>query len=186
MLCLMLVPLLLVCGLGVAAAQPEVELMRSAPELSAKLPDGRKLLLAQHRGKVVALSFIYTTCTHCQRASQTLNKLQKEYGPRGFQSLGVAFNEDAGKLLPGFLKEFGIEYPIAIGGAMDLFEFLDIPPQSVQLPQLVFIDRKGVIREYFGGTSPFFADEEKNMRAMIEKLLSEPAAKVKGKSTARP
>ncbi len=159
--------------------------MRPAPELSAKLPDGQKLRLAQHGGKVVALSFIYTTCDHCQRASQTLNKLQKEYGPRGFQSLGVAFNEDAGKLLPGFLKQFGIEYPIAIGGAMDLFDFLGIPPQSVQLPQLIFIDRKGVMREYFGGADPFFADEEKNMRATIEKLLSEPAGKAKGNPKAR-
>lgn len=186
MLRLALVSLLLICGSGIAAPQPDVELMRSAPELSVRLPDGRPLRLSEHRGKVVALSFIYTTCQHCQRASQTLNKLQKEYGPRGFQSLGVAFNDDAGKLLPGFLKQFGIEYPVAIGGALDLFEFLNIPPQGVQLPQLVFIDKKGVMRAYHGGTDPFFADEEKNMRATIEKLLSEPATKPKGHQKARP
>jgi peroxiredoxin len=177
----MLVALLLMCGLGAAAAQDEVELMRPAPELSARLPDGRKLLLAKYRGKVVALSFIYTTCPHCRHALQTLNKLQKEYGPRGFQSLGVAFNDDAAKSLSGFLKQSGIQYPFATCGAMDLFDFLNIPAQNVDLPQLIFIDRKGMIREYFDGSDPFFADEEKNMRATIEKLLNEPAAKAKGK-----
>jgi cytochrome oxidase Cu insertion factor (SCO1/SenC/PrrC family) len=141
-----LVPMLLIFGLGVAAAQADVELQRIAPELKVKLPDGRKLRLSEYRGKVVALSFIYTGCEHCQRASQTLNKLQKEYGPSGFQPLGVAFNEDAAKLLPGFVKRFGIEYPIAIGTVMDLFDFLRVPPQRLELPQLVFIDRNGVLR----------------------------------------
>ncbi len=178
--------LALVSVLLFAAPPPDVELMRPAPELSVKLPDGRPLRLSEHRGKVVALSFIYTTCEHCQVASRTLSKLQKEYGPRGFQSLGVAFNEDAGKLVPGFVKILGLEYPIAIGGAMDLFEFLNIPPQSVRLPQLVFIDRKGVLRAYYDGADPFFSDEEKNMRATVEKLLSEPAAKPKTHRKAHP
>jgi peroxiredoxin len=164
---------LLLCCLGFAAAQPDVELGRLAPELLARLPDGRKLELSGYRGKVVALSFIYTTCDHCRRTSLTMNKFQKEYGPRGFQALGVAFNEGAGKLLPGFLKETGIGYPVATGTAMDLFDFLDIPPQTVDLPQLIFIDRKGIIREYFNGTDSFPAREEEFLRALIEKLLGQ-------------
>jgi hypothetical protein len=43
------------------------------------------------------------------------------------------------------------------------------------MPQLVFIDRTGVIRAYYPGTDKFFLDEEKNMRAQLESLLKAPA-----------
>ncbi len=172
MVFVMLAPLLLLC-FGVAAGRPDVELGRPAPELPVKLPDGRTLRLSGYRGKVVALSFIYTTCAHCRRTSQTMNRLGKEYGPRGFRPLGVAFDANAAGLLPAFLKEAGIQYPVAIGTAMDLFDFLDIPPQDIDLPQIVFIDRKGIIRKYFNGPDAFPDGEEKTLRAWIEKLLSE-------------
>jgi hypothetical protein len=44
------------------------------------------------------------------------------------------------------------------------------------VPQLVFIDRKGVIRAQYAGNDPFFKDEERNVRAQIEGLLKEGAA----------
>jgi len=47
----------------------------------------------------------------------------------------------------------------------------------MKVPQLVFIDRTGVIRAQYSGVDPFFSNEEANMRAEVEKLLSEPVAK---------
>ena len=38
--------------------------------------------------------------------------------------------------------------------------------QNFYVPQMVFIDRKGVIRAQYGGTDPFLGDQqEANMRA---------------------
>lgn len=85
--------LLFLVGLGLLAAPPDVQVPLPAPELSIKLLDGRQVLLSAHGGKVVAVEFLYTTCVHCQRASQVIGKLQQEYGSRGFQALGVAFND---------------------------------------------------------------------------------------------
>ena len=56
--------------------------------------DGHQTLLSSYRGKVMALLFVHTTCPHCQHASQVFTEIQKEYGPRGFQALDVAFNDD--------------------------------------------------------------------------------------------
>ena len=47
--------------------------------------------------------------------------------------------------------------------------------QNFYVPQMVFIDRKGVIQAQHGGTDPFLGDQqEANMRGLIERLLAEP------------
>ena len=55
-----------------------VDVPRPAPEFSAKLPNGGQILLSKYRGKVVALEFLFTTCPHCQHASQVMSQLQTE------------------------------------------------------------------------------------------------------------
>jgi hypothetical protein len=53
------------------------------------------------------------------------------------------------------------------------------------VPQLVFIDRKGVIRAQYGGSDPFVAsNEEANIRGMVEKLLREGGAPTTAKPPA--
>src|SRR4030095_13235894 len=85
---------------------------RKAPEFVIYLPDGTQSLLSQYRGKVVALEFLYTTCVYCQQTSQLMNKLQAEYGPKGFQALGVAFNDYADKLVSAYVRQFRLAYPV--------------------------------------------------------------------------
>src|SRR5947207_2063281 len=94
--------LLLATSLAVWAA----DLPRKCPEFSLHLADGKDLALSQLRGKVVALAFISTTCPHCQRYTQTLSAIQKEYATRGVQVLAAAFNDGAQSLLPAFLAQF--------------------------------------------------------------------------------
>jgi hypothetical protein len=50
--------------------------------------------------------------------------------------------------------------------------------QILRVPQIVFIDRKGVIRQQRGGGSDpdFFNNEENIIRTEVEKLLTEPGA----------
>src|SRR5579884_1389421 len=66
----------------------------AAPEFVVNLPGGKQLLLSSLRGKVVVMEFLFTTCPHCQHASQVFTQLYSEFGSRGFQPVGVAFNED--------------------------------------------------------------------------------------------
>ena len=165
-------------GLGwPLAALLAAEVPRPAPEFVIKLTSGQQLLLSQYRGKVVALEFLSTTCPHCQTCSALLERMHKEYGPRGFQPLGVAFNEMAGMLVGDYIKHLQLTFPVGISERDPVLNFLQHPMiMRLLVPQLMFIDRKGIIRGQHGGEADFFKDEEKNMRAQIEALLKEPAA----------
>lgn len=170
-------------GLGLALALGLVtaaDIPRKSPELSVQLPSGKHLLLSQFRGKVVLVEFVYTTCPHCQNSSQLVEQLYKELGPKGFQPIAVAFNPDADKLVPDFARQFGLTFPVGFAARDTVIEYLQHPMiQPVYVPQLVFVDRKGVIRAQHGGEDPFLNNLEVNVRAQIETLLAEPAGSVR-------
>lgn len=166
-------------GLGLSVAPvAQAQVPRPSPEFVISLPSGQQLLLSQYRGKVVAIEFLLTTCPHCQTCSSLLDKLYKEYSPRGFQPLGVAFNPMAGMLVPDYVKGLQLSFPVGVSERDPVLDYLRHSSSLRMLvPQLVFVDRKGVIRAQHAGDSDFFKDEEKNMRAQIEVLLKEPGPK---------
>ena len=141
------------------------------------LANNQRMTLANYRGKVVLLAFIFTTCSHCQHTVGIMSEVQKEYASRGFQALGSAFNETAAQLLPAFLAQFHPNFPVGYSARATVLEFLQIPSNMpLSVPVLVFIDKKGIIRsEHMGSDDPFFKDQEKSMRAELEALLKEPA-----------
>ena len=98
---------------------------RQAPEITWTVPGQGQQMLRQYLGKVVAIEFIYTTCNHCLIPAQALQKLQREMGEQGLQTIAVAFNPNAPF---GGYKQSGIgrEY-----GRYGLEEFLQV--KSLQL-----------------------------------------------------
>ncbi len=163
-----------VVGMALALTSAAAEVPRPAPEFAVKLPNGQQLLLSQYRGKVVALEFLLTTCPACQDASRVLNRMYQEYGPRGFQPIGVAFNDMAMMLVPDYVKNLGLTFPVGVGAREAVLDFLQHSPiMRMLVPQLVFVDRKGIIRAQYSADDPFFTDKEKNMRTQIEALLAE-------------
>src|SRR5580692_9411782 len=156
------------CTLALHAEIPPAP--RPAPEFTIRYADGNQVPLSSFKGKVVALTFIFTTCIHCQHASQAFSKLYTEYGPRGFQPVGVAINDKVG---------FSPLEPV--------LAFLGISPmERYVVPQIVWIDRKGMIRSQ---TSPLTGDEqmrtEAYWRSMIETLLKEPVETTKKHTATR-
>jgi thiol-disulfide isomerase/thioredoxin len=150
------------------------EALKPAPELKVALAEGGDFLMSKQRGKVVALAMVYTTCAHCQRTSQVLDKLYREYGGRGFQPVAVACNDGAELLAGAFARELQLGFPVGIGYPGLMFEYLGIAPRPIRLPVLVVIDRKGMIRWTFTGESPLFTNTETNLRKMLGPLLAEP------------
>ena len=104
------VPLLSIC-VGVAAI-PAAEVPRPAPELSFTLPSGQQVNVDSYKGKVVALEFLSTTCTHCQRTAATIEKLYRELGNRGLQPLGVAIDPEASERVSTFSSDLKLTYPV--------------------------------------------------------------------------
>ncbi|HXG32423.1 MAG TPA: TlpA disulfide reductase family protein [Bryobacteraceae bacterium] len=151
---------------------------RPSPEYVIRLTTGQQILLSSLRGNVVALMFISTECPHCQQTAQLMDRLYKEYGPKGFRPVAVAFNEMAMMLVPDFIKRHNISFPVGYDFRETVYAYIERSPMlRTYVPILVFIDRGGTIRAQYLGDDNFFRDQEKNIRTMIEQLLREPAGK---------
>ncbi|MEO8591928.1 MAG: TlpA disulfide reductase family protein [Candidatus Solibacter sp.] len=150
------------------------ESSRPSPAYTIQRLGAPAITLAQYRGKIVALAFIHTTCTHCQQLTTELNLLAKDYTPRGVQFLECAFNEDAASALPGFLQRYSPPFPVGYGTPASVMAYLQrtiTDPRPMYVPQMVFLDRAGVIRAEFPGEDPFFQDAPANIRAQLDKML---------------
>jgi len=160
---------------------PAAESSRPSPAYTIQRLGAPPIPLTQYRGKIVVLAFIHTTCSHCQQLTTELNLLANEYTPRGVQFLECAFNEDAPTALPEFLKRFSPPYPVGWGTSASVMAYLQrtlTDGRPMYVPQMVFLDRAGVIRAEFPGEDPFFLDAPANIRARLEKMLK-PATKKK-------
>src|SRR5258708_5800232 len=145
---------------------------RPAPEFSIQLASGKEILLSSYKGKVVGLEFLLTTCPHCQKTSQTLNRLHRELGAQGFQPIGVAINEMANMLIGDFSKQFNLTYPVGYSLRDKAMTFLQHPlTTTMMMPQIVIIDRAGSIRHQIAGNDKLFDNDEKNLRDLITPLL---------------
>lgn len=150
---------------------------RRSPEYTVKLTTGQQLLLSSYRGKVVVLMFVSTDCPHCQVTSRFLESIQKEYRPRGVQTMAVAFNDMAMMLVPGFVSQTGASFPVGYDVRESVFSYLQLPLNfRMFVPSMVFIDRQGMIRGQYIGDDKFFEDQERNIRNTLETLLKAPAA----------
>lgn len=169
-----------------AASLVGADLPRTAPEFQVRMTNGKDLLLSNFKGKVVVLEFLLTTCPHCQKASQTMNRLYKELGPMGMQPVGVAINDMANIYVDDYVKQFNLNYPVGFSPRDPVIEFLQHPVMmSLMMPQLVIIDRKGVVRYQYAGNDPFFENEEKNLREILLPLLKPAAPAAKPKAPAK-
>jgi len=162
------------------------EIPRPAPDFAVLLPDGGQIQLSQYHGKVVVLEFLITTCPHCQHAAQVLTKMQQEYGPRGLQAIGCSFDPMPRLVVPDFVKNLDLKQPVGYSFQQLVYDFLQVDPgYAVHVPQLVFIDRKGVIRNQSGARGDGETAKEENVRKWIELLISEPGGSAKKSAPAK-
>lgn len=152
------------------------DIPRKASELVIQLPDGGQKLLSQYRGKAVCIAFVLTTCPHCQVTSQFMSQMQTQYGPKGFQALAIAFNPMAKMLVPDFVRDYKVNFPVGYAEREPVNSFLQNPAESaLHVPQIVMVDRKGMIRQQSLPRNDSNTSSEANMRKMVETLLAEPA-----------
>lgn len=104
---------------------------------------------------------------------------KNQYGPRGLQIVGVAFNPMANMYLPDYIKQFTPNFPIGWALRDPVLEYLQHPVfLQLYVPIVVFIDSNFTIQEQHLGDDPYFKNEDANLRASIEKLLkTSPAQK---------
>jgi peroxiredoxin len=187
-----LVGSLLSSGLALQAAAP---VPRPTKEFTIVLPSGKQTLLSSYRGKVVMLTGMFTTCPHCQALSKIITKLQGELGPRGFQALGVAFNDEVNtpnnaanaQVTAQFVSQFQIGFPVGYAPRASVLSYLGISDvESWAVPQVAIIDRKGVIRAQSASRGTADLQSETYLRKYLGDLLDEGGAKSATPSKATP
>lgn len=118
-----------------------------APEFALESLDGKTVRLSDFRGKAVLVNFWATWCQPCKIEMPWFEEMQKQYGPQGFQVVGIAM-DDAGKdEIAKFARDVGVNYPILIGK-----EAVGDAYGGVQfLPSSFFVDRDGKVVDHIFG-----------------------------------
>lgn len=152
---------------------------RPAAPLTMKTFDGQQISLQDLKGKVVAVMFFSTTCPHCQDTTRILNPIYAQWKSRGLEILGLAMNPEAAAGLPEFKQKFNVQFPLGLATRSEMTRFAEISVMArFYVPYMMFVDRNGVIREeHPGGDKPFYANQEANLKASLDRLLSEPIGK---------
>ena len=167
--------LLVLVLIASALALASVSVSRKSPEFTIYESSGKATPLSSLKGKVVVMEFLFIRSEHCLRVAQTLNKLHSELGPRGFQPVGVVFDPpnaanasvQSWALMVDYFK---LTYPKA-----DVDSYLGRAGNEIlNIPQIVVIDRAGMIRATSGGAGgdPKLEDEN-SLRNLINDLLAE-------------
>jgi peroxiredoxin len=152
-------------------------LPRKSPEFTITEAPGKSTLLSSYRGKVVVLGFIFTTCPHCQVFSAALERIYKDLGPRGFQPIDVAWNQNAQSLTSGFIRQNNLTFPVGYGEYDPVMSFMGFSVMDRPVvPLVVVIDKKGMIRAQSPPQGDANLQDETKLRALIESLLKEPSA----------
>ncbi len=150
---------------------------RSSPELVINQPAGRTTLLSSYRGKVVMVAFLFLRSPKCMELATTMNKLNAELGPRGFQPVAIAFpapQSDASAELVGSMAEYlKLTYPFGYTSKETVDQYLGREERELlRVPQVLIIDQSGVIRAQTGGKQGNLAlEDESYLRALIEQML---------------
>jgi len=113
--------------------------------------NNRAVTLSDYKGKVVVLDFYATWCEPCRAETPRLVQLQKEYGPGGLQVIGLNVGGENDRAhVPGFAKEFGIEYPLGFPDDSLVDQYLT---DNQNIPQAFVFDRNGEMVKRFVGYS---------------------------------
>ena len=134
-----------------------------APSISLTDIGGKKLDLADYKGKVVVLDFWATWCEPCRMEIPGLVEMQDKYAKQGFSVIGISMDDEAGPVVQ-FYKEFKLNYPVAVGNQ----RIGELYGGIFGLPTTFMIGRDGrIYAKHTGATgSSVIEDEVQQLLAM--------------------
>jgi cytochrome c biogenesis protein CcmG/thiol:disulfide interchange protein DsbE len=148
------------CGQPANSAQLTASLGKPAPAFTLEDLGGKKVSLADYKGKALMINFWATWCTPCRIETPWLIELRNQYAAQGFEVLGISADDidhgDPERLIEEkqgiarFVRKMQIPYPVLIDGdsISQPYGGLDVLPTSF------FVDRNGnLVAEQVGVTS---------------------------------
>ena len=172
--------ILAVLTLALAAGlQAQLPVPRQATELTITQADGTRTLLSSYKGKVVVVQFLFTSCPHCQRLSQELTRLAPEFKGQ-VQMIGVAFDSADAVKVRDYVKYIDVGFPVGYSDRNAVMTYLGLNDmiQRIGVPQVVVIDRQGVVREQSEALGGGQLGNPAYLKPLLTKLVNEPAGAV--------
>lgn len=156
--------LALLLGLGGTARLPATPVEGElAPDFRLQAANGSWLELRELRGSLVLLNFWATWCAPCRREIPALDKIAREFQPRGVRVVGVAVDESGWRVVRPFLSQYGVRYPVVLANRETKQKYragIEI------LPYTLLLDRRGHVLTSFNT-----ALEEDDFRTLLEQAL---------------
>ena len=169
---------LALAALPLFAQEPQVP--RKADNIAIQMAPGKYVWLSDYSGKTCILAFILTSCPHCQFTVGLLNHIRKDYPEKDAAVIASAIEPMSSLNIPDFLKKIAPAFPVGYNDQKYVAKFLGYGANDpLMMPQLVFIDRTGVIRVQYSGDNPALANDiqEKSLRDALEKTIRESGKK---------
>ena len=123
--------------------------------------DGKKVNLADFKGKPVLIDFWATWCPPCRDAIPAIEKLHKTYSGKGLVVLGISLDQGGWDDVKSFIAEYGITYPVLKGTEEVAAQY-----KVRTIPMLVIVDKEGKIYKRYLG----FGDDqqlEKEIKSVL-------------------
>jgi thiol-disulfide isomerase/thioredoxin len=144
--------------------EPVIRFVRNpdpAPDFKLTSLDGQPLILAAFQGKVVFLNFWATWCGPCRAEVPDFVALQEKYKDH-LQIIGLDVDDDDTAEIQKYVKETGIDYPVAMSPDDVRVQYGGIPA----LPTSFILDTEGrVVQKHVGYTDPQLYETE--IRALL-------------------
>lgn len=125
------------------------------------------------RGKVVLIDIWAFECWNCYRSFPWVKDLQRQYGKRGLQVIGVHTpeldEEHNREKLEEKVREFELDFPILTDNQYRYWRALE----NRYWPSWYLVDKSGHLRQRFVGETHTGDANDKLIRAAIEDLLAE-------------
>jgi peroxiredoxin len=134
-------------GLWVVMSRPD-----HAPQAIFATLDGKQIVLADLKGKMVLVNFWATSCPSCVAEMPKLADTYRQYQARGFEVVAVAMPYDPPGNVVNYARENALPFPVALdmdGSLARQFGDVDVTPTAW------IIDRQGLVVQRVMGELDF-------------------------------
>lgn len=139
------------------------------PGFNGRTLDSRPLSVMELRGKVVLVNFWASWCLECRPEMPVLERLHREFGPRGLAIVGINAREEP-EAVHRYARELGLTFPLVLDPDGAINKSYGV----IGLPTTFLVGRDGRAVALAVGAREWAGPAG---RALIEALLDEPAGR---------